>query len=484
MENWLEMTLNDIIFLQPYLWLMFGGLFVLLLGTIPKGKTCSFLATLLVLFGTLYSSLKLFYAGSNIVIEKFILINRLTQGAIAFFSVIAIIVVLLSKKNYSIKDHLNEIYFSLIIFTLLGSSLLISDNLIAFLVGVELVTICSFCLALWNHKRFGAIEATTKYMTVIGIASGLLTMGVSFIYLGSGTVVITDIYNQINSDIYVNFNFIYIGITLILSAICIELAIVPFNSWLADFYEGVPFPIVVLVGSVSKIAILIWLSLLPAYFVPEFTPFIKNIFSIIALLSLVIGSILALKQQSIKRLLAYSSIVHMGFILLAISSGKQANIPIILFYILSYSFSLVATCTLFSIAEDKNGVISLKYLQGLGRRYPVFGIFLAIIIMSLAGIPPLAGFFSKFFIFKEIIMDKKYIPAGIMAISSCVALYYYLRVLLVIFDKPCNIPKDHQLIKNKHFIAHAIIGFILFILIFFMGLSVDTVMNITSKFII
>ena len=425
------MTLNDLYCLLPYIWLGFGGLFVLLLGLLPAGKYIAFQGALVVLSGTIISSSLLL--NQTAVVDNFILINRFTQSCIIFFSIIAVAVLLMSRASSLIARELDETFYSLIIFSVLGMALLPGNNLIAMFIGIEMITVCGFALVIWSPSRYGAVEAAAKFVIAAGLAAGALVMGIALIYLGSGTVMLSEIQSGLASS-GGNSVITVIGIFMLMTGIGFELAIVPFHSWLADVYEGAPASIVAFLGSITKLAVLAWLVLFPLW-LNELWAEIEPVMAVLAILSMVVGTLSALRQTSLKRILAYSSVAHFGFILVPLAVYQPEAVSAVIYYGIGYAVATVGALAIIIGCEKTEGLSELECYRGVGRRYPFVGVALGIVILSLAGIPPLTGFFAKLIIFQTAINHGAYLLAIVLALTSAAGLYYYIRILLVVFDK-------------------------------------------------
>lgn len=429
------MSLSDLFYLEPYMWLGFGGLAVLLLGLLPAGKKWAYIGTVIVLLGAIISAGALL--GQSTTVENFVLINRFTQSCLVLFGIIALAVVFMSRSSGPIKKDLDEIYFSLIIFSVLGMAFIPSDNLIAVLIGIEMVTICGFCLAAWTPSRRGAVEAATKFVVTAGLATGFLLMGIALIYLGSGSVLVSGIQSGLGRE-GASLSLTIVGLIMLMIGIGFELAVAPFHSWLADLYEGAPAPVVAFIGSIAKLAVLAWLVLLPLWLNIKLWAILEPAIAGLAVISMVVGTVLALQQSRLKRILAYSSVVHFGFILVALAVYQPLSIPAIIYYALGYAVTTIAALAIIIGIEKTEGLSELEHYRGLGRRCPLAGIAFSLVVLSLAGIPPLTGFFAKLMIFQTALNESAWMLAIIMAIVSAAGLYYYIRILLVLFDKPAD----------------------------------------------
>ena len=323
----------------------------------------------------------------------------------------------------------------------LGLFIIISSNdLIIFYLGLELISLSLYILASFNRNEQYSTEAGLKYLILGALSSGLLLFGSSLIYLTSGKTNYSDIALFGFNDV------ILIGSIFILIAILFKLASAPFHMWAPDVYEGSPTLITAYFAIVPKIGILYALiTFLFTAFI-NFFYHLQPIIWISALLSILIGSMGAINQTKIKRVLAYSAIGHMGFMLLGLSIGSFESIQATLTYYLIYIIMSINVFTLVTIFYPNIKNTYLANLVGWSRKNPILLYTLALTTLSMAGIPPLAGFLSKYLIIINVIGNKQIIIATIAIILSVISAFYYIRLIQLSFFK-----------YNKDFINQSII---------------------------
>lgn len=373
------------------------------------------------------------------IMNGVLFINNLSQ----FTKIILIITTIISfliQKNYITQQKINSYEMQiLILISLLGLMILVSSNhFITLYLAIELQSLSFYILTALQRKSIFSIEAALKYFILGSIASGFILFGSSLLYgiLGSLNfshlfLIISNINFLENSDILLGLIY---SITFILIGILFKIGAVPFHFWLPDVYEGSPNNITFFFAVVPKIAFIN--ILIKFYFdiFSNFSYFIESFFLIISFLSMFIGSISALQQKKIKRLLAYSSISHIGFILIGFTSNLLNNIPFILLYILIYIImSINLWGSYLSLIINHKPIKYLTDLSNLFSINKILSIIIILNIFSLAGIPPLAGFFSKFFIFFSAIKNN-YLNIIIFAIIiSIISSFYYLKLIKIIF---------------------------------------------------
>lgn len=363
---------------------------------------------------------------------------------IKFICIFGGLLVVWISKEYYVQERLTVIGHSiLILLALLGIILLISSNdLLALYLAMELQSLSFYTLATLKRDDESSTEAGLKYFILGALSSGIFLFGVSLIYGLTGltnfdslNLFIFGIGLDSNTDIY-PITGLLIGIIFIGIAFLFKLAAAPFHMWVPDVYQGSPTSITALFAIVPKLAILgvlikLYLSTFLGLMI-QWQPLI--IFCSIA--SMIIGSFGALNQSLIKRLLAYSAISHIGYILIAFASGTHTSLQALLIYMTIYMImSIQSFSVLLSLRKKLNGK-SIDYLielVSLSRTQPVLGITFAISLLSLAGIPPLAGFFSKWLVFSSAIQSHFYLLAIVGVLTSVLASVYYLRIIINIF---------------------------------------------------
>lgn len=342
-----------------------------------------------------------------------------------------IIILYLSKTYFLNKWFKNFEFFTLILLALLGMILLVETNdLIALYLSIELFSLSSYILATILKNSEFSTEAGLKYFVLGSLSSGLLLFGSTILYVFTGETNFTNI----SYLMWYNNNFeLIIGIMFILIAILFKLAAAPFHMWAPDVYEGAPTLITAFFAIVPKIALIgLFLNLIWFSFYSLFHQ-IQPILIIVSILSMLIGSIGALNQTKIKRLVAYSAISHIGFILLGLLCGTIYGIQATIIYIIIYIIMSIATFSIILITFKNTNYIS--ELSGLSRKNIILASSFSLILFSIAGIPPLAGFFSKYLILLEALNNNLIGLAIIGVIASSIAIFYYIRIIKWMFFK-------------------------------------------------
>ncbi|WP_426123112.1 NADH-quinone oxidoreductase subunit NuoN [Pararhizobium sp. PWRC1-1] len=326
----------------------------------------------------------------------------------------------------------------LIVLATLGMLLMISANdLISVYLALELQSLALYVVAAMNRDNLRSTEAGLKYFVLGALSSGMLLYGMSLVYGFTGHTGFEGIAAALSAEGR-SLGLVF-GLVFILAGVAFKISAVPFHMWTPDVYEGAPTPVTAFFAAAPKVAamaMLIRLVIMP--FEPIVTDW-QQIIVFISIASMLLGSFAAIGQKNIKRLMAYSSIGHMGYALVGLSSGSMAGVRGVLIYMLVYMVMTLGTfaCIMAMKRKDGNHVESVDDLAGLSQTNPLMASVLTVMMFSLAGIPPLAGFFAKYFVFMAAIEAHLYALAIIGVLASVVGAYYYLRVIkLMWFDDP------------------------------------------------
>ena len=336
-------------------------------------------------------------------------------------------------------------YPVLILSSVLGMMVMISSNdLMVFYMGLELQSLALYVLATFNRDQLKSSEAGLKYFVLSALSSGLLLYGCSLFYGFSGSTNFNVISNQLNSNEYV----LTFGIVFILVGLAFKISAVPFHMWAPDVYEGSPTSVTLFFTMVPKIAALtVFIRFLYVPFLNLIDQW-QMIIIFLSIASMLFGAIAAIGQTNIKRLVAYSSIGHIGYTLAGLATGSNEGIQSSIIYISIYVImNLALFSCLLMLKRNDQYYEDIDDLSGLSKNHPLLSLSLLVILFSLAGIPPLAGFFAKFYIFKAVIEQSMYFLAIVGLLSTVIAAFYYLRIIKIIyFDKEREkYDEDHSL---------------------------------------
>ena len=343
--------------------------------------------------------------------------------------------ILFSSKDYIKVNNIDKIEYPIIILaSTLGMLLMISSyDLIIFYLGLELQSLCLYILASFKREDERSTEAGLKYFVLSALASGLLLYGCSLVYGFTGSTNFEII--SINLD-ESNTGAIF-GIVFIMVGLAFKVSAVPFHMWTPDVYEGSPTSVTSFFALVPKIAaITVFIRFMYVPFVNMINQW-QTIIIFLSIASMILGAVAAIGQTNIKRLMAYSSIGHMGYALAGLATGTNSGIQSTIIYLTIYLvMNLGAFGCIFMMKKENIYYENINDLSGLSKNHPLMALSFLIILFSLAGIPPLAGFFAKFYVFMAVVEVKMYTLAIIGLVTTVISAFYYLRVIKIIyFDK-------------------------------------------------
>ena len=427
--------MHSIIYILPEIFLSVSIILFLMIGVFIK-KSFN-LVTLLTIFSLIFAAvlvlnqpdetIKIF--NNSYIIDKLSIFMKVLTLLFCLF-------VLMSSKDYVKKSNIDKIEYPIIILaSTLGMILMISSyDLIVFYLGLELQSLGLYILSSFRRDDEKSTEAGLKYFVLSALASGLLLYGCSLIYGFTGSTNFEVISANLDGS---NTGAVF-GIVFIIVGLAFKVSAVPFHMWTPDVYEGSPTSVTSFFALVPKIAAL-------AVFIRfMYVPFInvinqwQIIIVFLSIASMILGAVAAIGQNNIKRLMAYSSIGHMGYALAGLATGTNAGIQSTIIYLTIYLvMNLGAFGCIFMMKRENVFYENINELSGLSKNHPVLSLSFLIILFSLAGIPPLAGFFAKFYVFMSVIEVKMYSLAVIGLVTTVVSAFYYLRIIKVIyFDKP------------------------------------------------
>jgi NADH-quinone oxidoreductase subunit N len=384
------------------------------------------------------------FDGSFVVdgFARFLKLLTLTGSAVA---------ILMSSHYLEAEKRQRFEYSILILLSTTGMLMLISAaDLIALYLGLELMSLALYVVAAINRDSVRSTEAGLKYFVLGALSSGMLLYGASLVYGFTGTVTFTGIAkaaSQVGPG-HTNLGLVF-GLVFLFAGFCFKVSAVPFHMWTPDVYEGAPTPITAFFAAAPKVAGIAMFVRTTIVAFPGILTQWQQIVVFVAIASMALGAFAAIGQRNIKRLMAYSSIGHMGFALVGLAAGTQEGVQGVLVYMAIYvAMTLGTFACILSMRRDGQMVENISDLAGLARTKPAMAFFFALLLFSLAGIPPLAGFFAKFYVFLAAIKAGLFTLAVIGVVTSVVGAYYYLTIVKIMyFEEPAKPfePMPHEL---------------------------------------
>jgi NADH-quinone oxidoreductase subunit N len=433
-----SITLASLVPVLPEIILALGGMALLMLGVYRTPRTETLIDVLsiilLIVAGVavvLLPAGKLVAFGGSFVVDDFA----------RFLKILAIggsAAAILMSIDYDRSENQQRFEYSvLIVLSTLGMLMLISAaDLIALYLGLELMSLPLYVVAASHRNSLRSSEAGLKYFVLGALSSGMLLYGASLVYGFTGTVSFSGI---AHSAAEAGTGLIF-GLVFLFAGFCFKVSAVPFHMWTPDVYEGAPTPVTAFFAAAPKVAGIAMFVRVAVMAFPGITTQWQEIVAFVSVASMLLGSFAAIGQRNIKRLMAYSSIGHMGFALVGLAAGTSEGVQGVLVYMAIYiTMTLGVFAVILSMRRSGGMVESIDQLAGLARTHPGMAFAMAMLLFSMAGIPPLAGFFAKFYVFLAAIKAGLYVLAVIGVLASVVGAYYYLAIVKTMyFDEPAE----------------------------------------------
>jgi NADH-quinone oxidoreductase subunit N len=426
----------------PEIFLAAAGMGLLLLGAFRKSESVRLISWLCVLALAIATALAVGLDpvetqagfGGLFVLDGFAVFMKVLALAGTALSIVM-------SLGYIERENMARFEFPvLMLLSALGMLMMLSANdLISLYLGLELQSLALYVVAAFRRDTLRSTEAGLKYFVLGALASGMLLYGCSMIYGFAGTTSFDDLAQTLSAEVPPSIGLI-IGIVFLATGIAFKVSAVPFHMWTPDVYEGAPTPVTAFFAVAPKIAAL---GLFVRVMIGPFGELVaqwQQIIIFISIASMVLGAFAAINQQNIKRLMAYSSIGHVGYALVGLAPGTEEGVRGLLIYVAIYLFMNVGTFAVILCMRQKNRMVEgISDLAGLSRTHPVMAVMMAIFMFSLAGIPPLAGFFGKLYVFLAAVEAGLYTLAVIGVVTSVVSAFYYLRIVkIMFFDEPAE----------------------------------------------
>ncbi len=423
------------------------------LGVTSRNRTSTYVLTLVTL--ALVAVLQAVYAMGGVTVYGFgnMVVSDQMGNWLKFFATLAVMVTLVYGRPYAAdRDMLRggEL-FTLSVFALLGMFIMISgNNFLVIYMGLELLTLCSYALVALRRDDATATEAAMKYFVLGALASGFLLYGLSMMYGATGSLDVTEVFRAINTG-EIKHQVLVFGLVFVVAGLAFKLGVVPFHMWIPDIYQGAPTAVTLLVGGAPKFAAFaIFIRLLVEGMLPLAFDW-QQMLMVLAVGSLLIGNLAAIAQTNLKRMLAFSTISQMGFVLLGLMSGvlndnvesAAGAYSASMFYVISYVLTTLASFgVIMLLAREGFESEEISDFAGLNQRSPLYAAVMGVCMFSLAGIPPMVGFYAKLAVLQSLVVSGQAFHIGLAVFAvmmSLIGAFYYLRVVKVMyFDKPTS----------------------------------------------
>ncbi len=452
--------------LLPQIILVVAAIVVMLSIAVKRNHTFVQVLSLIALVLS-FASLSCIPAGSTKVTSLFVV-----DGLGVFFTGLILAAVffitLISYPYFKGRDLQKEEYYVLLLLSTLGAiTMVISDNFISFFLSLEVLSVSLYALIAYLKNKSSGIEAGIKYLVLAAASAGIMLFGIALVYAQTGQLELGGIASALQGGASVNMLFVA-GIALIIAGLGFKLALVPFHLWTPDIYAGAPAPTSAFVATVSKGSVYAFLLRLFLEVNGTAHNAVWIIFAVIAIASMLIGNWLALRQHNIKRLLAYSSIGHLGYLIVALLAASQAGVRAAIFYLVTYFISMLAAFGIVSYLSGKDkDAFDLEDYRGLYWQKPWLSVLFTAVLLSLAGIPLTAGFIGKFYLLLSGVGSGLWLLVIVLITSSSIGLFYYLRVVVVMFSRK---EQTYRISIGSKSIPSGIALAVLFVLLLWFGI--------------
>lgn len=392
----------------------------------------------------------------------------------------AFFVILLSYKYLKNKNINSEEYYILIFNGVLGSAVIAASNhFISFFLGLELLSVSLYVLIAYPHFDEKPVEAGIKYLILAAVSSAFLLYGMSLVYADTGTMFFPQIAKALISSTGISMLSVY-GFALMIIGIGFKLAIVPFHLWTPDVYQGAPAPVTAFIATISKGCVFAFLlRLFYQLNLYSFYP-LTLIFIIIAIASMFTGNLLALRQTNVKRILAYSSISHLGYLLIAFLAGGKMGLSAATFYLVAYFITTIGAFGVVTILSNKDeDAEDLEKYKGLYWDKPMIATIFTAMLFSLAGIPLTAGFIGKYYILLSGINTTLWLPVICLIVNSVIGLYYYLRIIVAMYT---GSEGGSEVMAGFSFSGGFALGILTILLVWF-GVAPSGILNLINSLV-
>lgn len=372
--------------------------------------------------------------------------------AVAFSSVILIVALLwfvVSNRFFESDSSLTD-RFSLVLFALAGTVVMVSyTNMTMLFLGIEILSISMYILAGSKKDDLGSNESAFKYLIMGAFATGFLLFGITLIYGSTGSFDLAEINNFLAAHKGTMPMIFYAGVLLMLVGLSFKVSAAPFHFWAPDVYQGAPTAITAFMATIVKTAAFAaFLRLFLSSFASVSELWV-GVLVVMAGITLLVGNITAVFQSNVKRMLAYSSVAHAGYILLALIAGNTYSISSILYYTAAYSIGSIGTFSILWLIANAKGNDTIDSFNGLGKTNPFLAVVMTIALLSLAGIPPTAGFFAKYYIFTAAFKSGYTNLVLIAIIASLIGVYYYFKIIIAMFFRDATTEEKIEIDLNQ-----------------------------------
>lgn len=459
------MSTEDFISLLPHLTLTAGSLAVMIAVAIRRVHKPVYIVSCITFVVALYFLINFdahpHHVGILFVVDGFGIFNT------GLILMAALAVVLMSYSYFELREERTGEYYILMILATLGACILaISKHFVSLFLGLEILSVSLYGMIAYLRRRERSDEAGIKYLILAAFSSAFLLFGMALVYAATGTMEFDALSGYFSSFDQLPV-LVITGVGLMVVGAGFKLGVVPFHMWTPDVYEGAPAPVTAFIATVSKGGMVV---LLIRFFmsIDGFRfPAVITIFTIISIASMFAGNILALQQQNVKRMLAYSSIAHLGYLLVAFIAADELGVEAVSFYLMAYFATSLGAFGVVAVLSDKDrDAEHMDDYRGLLWRRPGMASIFIVALLSLAGIPLTAGFIGKFYLIASGVGTNQWLLVVLLAVNSIIGLFYYIRIVAVMFE-----PAEARGVRPVGYVGSVATLFILALLLVWFGIN-------------
>ncbi len=434
----MELSSINILDVLPGILLVTASLIAMLSIAIRRNHKLIFGVTTGSLLGV-FIYLIIYATNHSFTVEPLFVIDGFGTFITGLIVLSSLAVSLLSYAYFEQREERKEEYYILLLLATLGSAMLvISKHFVSLFLGLEILSIALYSMVAYLRKREKSDEAGIKYLIIAAFSSAFLLFGMALVYAQTGSMDFKDIGIYMDSVSNNGLPLLLIaGFAMMIVGIGFKLGVAPFHMWTPDVYEGAPAPVTAFIATVSKGGMVVLLVRFFGQINGQHYPVIVLSFTVIAIASMFIGNFLAIRQNNVKRILAYSSIAHLGYLLVAFLAGGALGVEAVSFYLVAYFLTNIGAFGVIAILSDQErDAENIEDYQGLFWCHPKIATVFTAMLLSLAGIPLTGGFVGKFYLIASGVSAQLWLLIIVLAVNSVIGLYYYIKIIAVMFDKP------------------------------------------------
>ena len=450
------------------------GLFLMIAGIFDISRKASFAVVFTGMLAALASNLYMWDKVPMAYFNRMIVIDNYSIAFISAVLCVSMFLFLLSENYFGkIQNYLTE-HYALYLFAIVGMVAMISfNNLVMLFIGIEILSVSLYILAGSEKNNPASNEASLKYFLMGAFATGILLMGITLIYGASGSFYLAGIEEYFTSGSELN-PIAFVGMFLVLIGMSFKMSIAPFHFWTPDVYEGSPTFVTAFMSTIVKIAG--FASFFKLFYIcfSSVTHFWMEVVAVLAALTITVGSMSAINQKSLKRLLAFSSVSHAGYMLIVVLVG--ANADDLMYYMIAYAIGSIVAFGVMMLIENETGNSDISSFDGLAKKNPFLGFIMTVAMLSLAGIPLTAGFMAKFYVLSSALNAGHTILVVVAILNAMVGIYYYFKVIIAIYFKEAKDIAINTVYTATSF--YKIVLFLGIIAILVLGICPDIIHNL------